>query len=216
MDVIRGLECGADNFLRKPYQPADLIQRIDRMLSTLRVRETGRVSLGAEVMFLGNRFTITSEKEQILDLLISTFEDTVRANRELQHSKAELAAANAKIEHYASELETRVRERTEQLVHSQRIEAIGNLTGGLAHDFNNLLGVIIGNLDLLRPMVQSVDQADDLVAESFDAALRGADLTRRLLAFARRQPLSRERVNINELVSEITKLLGRVLGEKSR
>jgi signal transduction histidine kinase/ActR/RegA family two-component response regulator len=104
-----------------------------------------------------------------------------------------------------------------QLRQAQKMEAIGNLTGGMAHDFNNLLGIIIGNIDLLRglpsdgtPMDPRIDQ---LSSEALDAALRGADLTKRLLAFARRQALRPQRVDINELVGGISKLLNRTLGD---
>ena len=76
-----------------------------------------------------------------------------------------------------------------QLRQAQKMEAIGNLTGGMAHDFNNLLGIIIGNLDLLRDQQSGGPDADELRGEALDAALRGAGLTRRLLAFARLQPL---------------------------
>jgi len=100
-----------------------------------------------------------------------------------------------------------------QLAQAQKMEAIGNLTGGLAHDFNNLLGIIIGNLDLLRPLLDANSEADELAGESVDAALRGADLTRRLLAFAQRQPLQPQRSDVNELAAGIVKLLSRVLGE---
>ena len=93
------------------------------------------------------------------------------------------------------------------------MEAIGNLTGGMAHDFNNMLGVIIGNIDLLRDLRKDDTEVDELACEALDAAFRGADLTRRLLAFARQQPLRPLRVDINELVSGITRLLRRTLGE---
>ncbi len=102
----------------------------------------------------------------------------------------------------------------EQLRQSQKMEAIGNLTGGMAHDFNNMLGVIIGNLDLLRPLLPPKSEQLVLADESLGAALRGAELTRRLLAFARRQPLAPQRVAINDLVSNIVKLLERTLGEQ--
>src|SRR5579872_6875668 len=92
MDIIRGLESGADNFLTKPYKPDQLIARVQTILASRRLRSGGGL-LGIQVMFLGKPFTITSDKEQILDLLISTFEDTVQANRELQRNRAELAAA---------------------------------------------------------------------------------------------------------------------------
>ena len=106
-----------------------------------------------------------------------------------------------------SEIEARLRQ-------AQKMEAIGNLTGGLAHDFNNLLGVIIGNLDLVRSLVAADDETAEFVKDATDAALSGAELTRRLLAFARRQPLQPERIAPNELVNGIVRLLRRTLGEQ--
>jgi PAS domain S-box-containing protein len=104
------------------------------------------------------------------------------------------------------------RRRTEQqLVQAQKMEAVGTLTGGLAHDFNNLLGIIIGNLDMLRDLIKN-DDMDELARNALEAALRGSDLTRRLLAFARRQPLRPERVDVNALVGGVIRLLSRTLG----
>lgn len=112
--------------------------------------------------------------------------------------------------------EESVREGERRLVQAQKMEAIGNLTGGLAHDFNNLLGIIIGNLDLLRAQpgggVTRDPNLNQLSSEALDAALRGADLTRRLLAFARRQTLQPQRTDLNELIEGISKLLKRTLG----
>jgi CheY-like chemotaxis protein/two-component sensor histidine kinase len=94
------------------------------------------------------------------------------------------------------------------------MEAIGNLTGGLAHDFNNLLGVVIGNLEMLKDAEPGVAAIREFSGDALDAALRGAELTRRLLAFARRQPLRPQPVVLNELIASIMKLLTRMLGEK--
>ncbi len=101
----------------------------------------------------------------------------------------------------------------EQLRQSQKMEAVGQLTGGLAHDFNNLLAIIIGNLDMLREIRAGDPVTDELVRDALESALRGADLTRRLLAFARRQPLQPEQADINEVIGAIVRLLTRTLGE---
>jgi PAS domain S-box-containing protein len=101
-----------------------------------------------------------------------------------------------------------------QLRQAQKMEAIGNLTGGMAHDFNNLLGIIIANLDLLSGRLGDDDgESRELLSDALDGAVRGSDLTRRLLAFARRQPLHPETTDVNQLVSGITTLLRRTLGE---
>ena len=101
----------------------------------------------------------------------------------------------------------------QQLVQAQKMEAVGNLTGGLAHDFNNLLGIIILNLDLLAEAKEDDPETAEITSEAMGAALRGAELIRRLLAFARRQPLEAKPTDINALAADITKLLARTLGE---
>jgi PAS domain S-box-containing protein len=100
-----------------------------------------------------------------------------------------------------------------QLRQSQKMEAIGQLSGGMAHDFNNLLSIIIGNLDFLAERLPAQPELRDLLHEALDAALQGADLTKRLLAFARVQPLQPKRLDINELIHRISRLLRRTLGE---
>jgi signal transduction histidine kinase len=101
----------------------------------------------------------------------------------------------------------------EQLRQAQKMEAVGQLTGGVAHDFNNLLSVILGNLDLLRENLDENDPAHDNIDAAFAAGQRGAGLTQRLLAFSRQQALDPQPINLNELISEMTDLLRRSLGE---
>lgn len=100
-----------------------------------------------------------------------------------------------------------------QLRQAQKMEAVGQLTGGLAHDFNNLLAIMIGNLDLLEEQNAGNEEARECVSEALAAALRGSELTRQLLAFSRRQPLSPKKVNVNKLVGEMSSLWRRTLGE---
>jgi PAS domain S-box-containing protein len=346
MAIIEGLDSGADNFLTKPYQTEELLHRINKLLETKAIRADGKVKLGVEVAFLGKRFTITSDKEQIVDLLISTFEDVVRANAELQENRAALAAAkleledrvalrtaelrdaNARLNRIVQELrESEGRFRSiadtmpallwmsdeigqcvfvnkrwldytgrdfnavlghgfaesmhpdfqekslrlqremvaerkscvdeyqlrgkdgkyrrfldtsvprfaadgrylghvgvlidieerhqleQQLRQSQKMEAVGQLTGGIAHDFNNLLTVIIGHIELLGT-APDLDGTRRHQIETIDrAATRASELTRRLLAFGRRQPLEPRNVEMKRLVSNVEAMLQRTLGE---
>jgi tetratricopeptide (TPR) repeat protein len=101
LDIIQGLESGADNFITKPYEASNLLARIHTMLANRRMRTEGKNADGVEIFFLGKKFVISSDKEQILDLLISTFEDIVRTNRELQQSQAALANANRELESFS-------------------------------------------------------------------------------------------------------------------
>jgi PAS domain S-box-containing protein len=96
---------------------------------------------------------------------------------------------------------------------SQKMEAIGQLTGGIAHDFNNLLTIILGNLELLSPRLDSDARTGKLVDAAAGAAQRGAQLTNQLLSFARQQALDPKVININALVAEMTDMLKRTLGE---
>lgn len=96
---------------------------------------------------------------------------------------------------------------------AERLRSLGELTGGVAHDFNNTLAVIIGNLELLTPMVTAGEGAA-MLTEALDAAESGARLTDRLLAFARRQPLAVEPVDINAMVLDTVGLLKRTLGAR--
>jgi PAS domain S-box-containing protein len=105
-------------------------------------------------------------------------------------------------------------ERTrEALLQSQKIEAIGKLTGGVAHDFNNLLTVVLGSLDLLRRYLPADDpRVTRLLDNALQGAQRGATLTQRMLAFARRQQLDLQPVDLVELVRGMKDLLQRSLG----
>lgn len=100
-----------------------------------------------------------------------------------------------------------------QLAQSQKLEAIGQLTGGVAHDFNNLLTVILGNLELLDGEPDRASFVRDQVGRIRTAAERAASLTHRLLAFARRQPLRPQVLDLRRLLSDMDELLRRSLGE---
>jgi signal transduction histidine kinase len=124
------------------------------------------------------------------------------------------------LQHLNEELEHRIEERTRereialaQLFEAQKVDTIGQLTGGVAHDFNNLLMAVLGSLELLKKRIPLDDaRSHRLLDNAVQGADRGAALTQRLLAFARRQELRPETVNVADLVAGMEDLLERALG----
>jgi PAS domain S-box-containing protein len=105
------------------------------------------------------------------------------------------------------------REMEERLAQSQKMEAIGQLTGGVAHDFNNLLTVVVGNLDMIMRRPDDSQRVHRLASLGLLAAKRGAEVTEKLLAFSRRQLLRPETLNPNRLLRDFKPLLSRAVGE---
>ena len=142
-----------------------------------------------------------SEEEQML--LNQSLEAKVEARTR------ELVAANEQLRQEAEE-----REKVEHaLRQSQKMEAVGKLTGGVAHDFNNLLQVVGGNLQLLMKDIAGNDKAEQRVRNALAGVSRGSKLASQLLAFGRRQPLSPKVVNLGRFVRGMDDLLRRALGD---
>ncbi len=107
------------------------------------------------------------------------------------------------------------RKQMEQsLLHASKLEAVGRLTGGIAHDFNNMLSVVIGNLDLLQRAIEGDEKAERRARMAMEGAQRCADLTHRLLAFSRRQPLQATTIDVAGLMPGLFELMRRTLGER--
>jgi signal transduction histidine kinase/DNA-binding response OmpR family regulator len=143
------------------------------------------------------------------------FQSAERELEQRRRAEAELQTLNASLEERVA---AEVAERTkaeDALRQAQKMEAVGQLTGGVAHDFNNLLTVIIGGLDSIR---RSRPGDEARIKRAADMALQGAQraasLTGRLLAFSRRQPLDPKPLELNQLVRDMTELLHRTLGEQ--
>ncbi len=133
-----------------------------------------------------------------------------RANRELSERAEALSQANTLL---AEQIEERAKAE-EQLRQSQKMQALGQLTGGIAHDFNNLLTVIQGSADILSRDELADDRRKRFARAIVQAAENAAVLTSQLLAFARRQPLKPELVDLSQLVGSMTELIDRTMGER--
>jgi signal transduction histidine kinase len=139
-----------------------------------------------------------------------------RANADLERQSFALADANRTLQR---QIEERAKAEA-ALRQAQKMEAVGQLTGGVAHDFNNLLQIIMASLNMLRRRAadwnlapEAVPAFQNFVDGALEGANRAAGLTRQLLAFARRQPLEPTRIDVNRLVAGLSELLRRTLGE---
>ena len=147
--------------------------------------------------------------------------DNVRLSAAAQHEITERKQAEEALRLLNVDLERQVEERTEELRRkdetlrqSQKMEAVGQLTGGVAHDFNNLLQIILGNLETLhRNLPSDSARLQHALTQAMKGAQRASALTQRLLAFSRRQPLDPRPIDVNALISGMSELIHRVLGE---
>ena len=155
---------------------------------------------------------------------------TTRKTADIERDKLfkQLTTERTALAELTATLEQRVEERTadltkesaareraqEQLRQAQKMETIGQLTGGVAHDFNNLLMAVMGNLELLRKRMPDDPKLKRLIDGAMQGAERGASLTQRLLAFARQQDLRAEAVDLGALVTGMSDLLDRSLGPR--
>ena len=179
---------------------------------------------GQLVPVLVNAVERRDESGQVRFIRITVFNATERRRyeRELLEARRIAEAAGQQLRELNRTLEARVHEAVnermqveEALRQSQKMEAIGQLTGGLAHDFNNLLTGILGNLDLLEMRLGQGRVADleRYIIAARGIAQRASTLTHRLLAFARRQTLDPKPTDINRLVAGMEELIRRTMGE---
>lgn len=188
LDRLRGYQAGAVDYISVPIVPEVLRAKV-------------RV------------FVELHRKTRELERLNAQLEQRVsERTAELEASSAQLVALNEQLE---QRIEERTREREEalaQLFESQKLDTIGQLTGGVAHDFNNLLMAALGSLNLLKKRLGPDERNMVLLDNAIQAAERGSALTQRLLAFARRQTLKPEAIDIVKLMTDLKDLLQRAVG----
>ncbi|WP_342028636.1 ATP-binding protein, partial [Bauldia litoralis] len=158
---------------------------------------------------------------QFIRITIFDASDRRRYERELLNARRAAEQATAELRDLNLSLEARVAQAVDErlraeeaLRQAQKMEAVGQLTGGIAHDFNNLMSVVLSGLSLLeRRLAKGDSDVGKYVAAARDGANRAVKLTQRLLAFSRRQPLSPQALDANQMVSEMSEILRRTLGE---
>jgi signal transduction histidine kinase len=222
-DVIRGLECRADNFILKPYDADQLLRRIQFVLVNSQMRRSEQPGMGLEIVFGGQKHFITADRLQILNLLLSTYEAAMQRNAELSSTRDTLRQTNAELERLTRELEDRVLMRTRELelsnealrqaqqalIQQERLRALGQMASGIAHDINNAISPIALYTEsmLERETTLSPEARDRLVTiqRAIDDV---AQTVARMREFYRpREPeLEQSDVELNQLVRQVIEL----------
>jgi len=161
-DIIRGLECGADNFVVKPYEKNFLLSRLQTVLTNTELAKSGDEG-GLEIQFSDQRYFITSNRRQILNLLLSTYETAVNTNTALRKAQDALRAAQ------------------EQLIEAEKLQSVGRLAAGVAHEVKNPLAIIEMGIEFLASQPnsetnsvivdevrQAVHRANDVISSLMD------------------------------------------------
>jgi two-component system, sensor histidine kinase and response regulator len=143
LDVVNALECGADNYVTKPYDPDQLLRRIERTLQSHEARPRRAPSDPIAITFLGARFRVTAEREQIIDVLISSFEDVVRANTALRAAEQEREAL------YEKERQARLESEDARRRAEEANQAKSEFLAMMSHDLRTPLNAIGGYSELL-------------------------------------------------------------------
>lgn len=189
LDIIKGLQAGADNFITKPYEEEYLLSRIHYLLANRDMKRSGGADLMIEIMFRGNKYQINSEKKQILDLLLSVYEAAVQRNDQLISTQMELETSN------------------ENLVRAnQELEAFSYT---VSHDLRSPLNVVSGYVQILQSEYSEVldQEAIEFLDHILQASFSMARLIDDLLQFSRsgRLEIKTEQVDLTLLAGEVMK-----------
>ncbi|MBI5606304.1 MAG: response regulator [Deltaproteobacteria bacterium] len=213
-DIIRGLECGANSFIVKPFDEKNLISRVEQIQANIDLRQRQKADGSISVCFSGDTYQVAADKTQILDFLLSTYEDAYRKNMELIRLDNELSLLN-------EELEKRVEERTaelekvneeirlmsQQLWQASKLATMGELAASIAHELNNPLATVNLRIEALLGQVPGEDpkrRSLEIIEQELD---RMADLVANLLQFSRRSQPQISTVNVCQEIENTLNLI---------
>lgn len=204
-DLLRGLEAGADNFIRKPYDEEYLLSRIRRILSHLDQRKEADGDESLHFAVGEHRLNLTADKVQIVEFLLSMVEDLSRTNQELAFTNRQLDDSRQQIAEYTSNLERMVQERTEALIRAEKVSAVGELTGGLVQELLHPLQTVVRFAELLggHPLDEDARTYVEGIAR---AGAHCLNVTEDLLTFGRQSLPRRTTLDLNSLIQGTVRL----------
>jgi len=208
-DIVSGLECGADNFVRKPYADDYLLKRIEHVLlnKALRQAEGKRFDAGIMLYLGGQKHFINAERQQILDLLISTYEQAVSVNEELQAREQQISELNAHLERRAEELEIINAEIARKNLELQRASGMkSEFVANMSHELRTPLNAIMGFSEMLKDgLLGELTERQRMSASAiFDSGMHLLSLINDILDLSRieagKMELELERTDVAELL----------------
>ena len=203
-DILKGLECGADSFVVKPYEDEFLLARIQHAIEHLGQRKKAAGTAMAEVRYSGRVYKLKTDWMQSIELLISAYETAVQKNLELLEAKH-------KLEHLAEEMSgtlealaeshEKLKEAQVQLIHSEKLKSVGQLAAGIAHEVKNPLSILSMGLHCLGECPLAGEELAALVLKDMkDAVERGNLIINDLLDFSSGRTLTIREGSLNKLV----------------
>ena len=220
-DIIRGIECGADNFIRKPYAEDYLLNRIGQMLVNQKLRRNTSMEVGIALYLGDQKHFINAERQQILDLLISTYEQAVQVNSELQARERQVIELNMRLAHHAGELETINREialKNLELAEASRMKSA--FIANMSHELRTPLNAIIGFTGALLMKLPGplTDEQDRQLNTIRNSARHLLSLINDILDVAKieagKVTLSVESVHCQQLMGEVADTLRPLAAQK--
>ena len=220
-DIIRGIECGADNFIRKPYAEDYLLNRIGQMLVNQKLRKNSSMEVGIALYLGDQKHFINAERQQILDLLISTYEQAVQVNSELQARERQVIELNMRLAHHAGELETINREialKNLELAEASRMKSA--FIANMSHELRTPLNAIIGFTGALLMKLPGplTDEQDRQLNTIRNSARHLLSLINDILDVAKieagKVTLSVESVHCQQLMGEVADTLRPLAAQK--
>ncbi len=205
-DVLKGIECGADSFVVKPYDDDVLISRIEHLLANLALRKSAGSADITEIAYDGHRCAIDTARGRSVEVLLSTFEVAVQKNRELQKAKEQLETQADELRRaLAATTETfaRLQVAQMQLIEAEKLQTIGQLAAGIAHEVKNPIAILELGIEWLAGSALPGDESAGLVLSDMkDAVERASLVIRDLLDFSARRTLKIGPACINALIEK--------------